>query len=75
MIRHLKLSNEMNPCSWILKTQGITFRDVAAGRVNRRSLGTEEDIVKAVETLENEIRKERAARALERMKVPKARGM
>ncbi|KAF8944077.1 hypothetical protein BGZ47_004675 [Haplosporangium gracile] len=75
VIRHLKLSNEMNPCSWILKSQGITFRDVAAGRVNRRSLGTEEDIIKAVETLENEIRKERAARALERMKVPKARIM
>ncbi|KAF9122872.1 hypothetical protein BGW39_009422 [Mortierella sp. 14UC] len=75
VIRHLKLSNEMNPCSWILKSQGITFRDVAAGRVNRRSLGSEDDIIRAVETLENEIRKARAARALERMKIPKARGM
>lgn len=75
VIRHLKLSNEMNPCSWILKSQGITFREVAAGRINRRSLGTEVDIVKAFETLEIEIRKERAARALERMKAPKTRGM
>ncbi|KAG0275277.1 DNA-directed RNA polymerases I II and III subunit RPABC2 [Linnemannia exigua] len=75
VIRHLKLSNEMNPCSWILKSRGITFRDVAAGRVNRRSLGSEDDIIKAVETLENEIRKARAARALERMKVSKTRGI
>lgn len=75
VIRHLKLSNELNPCSWILKSQGITFRDAAAGRVNRRSLGNEADIVNTVETLENEIRKGRAARALERMKVPKTRGM
>ncbi|KAG9068115.1 hypothetical protein KI688_011708 [Linnemannia hyalina] len=73
VIRHLKLSNEMNPCSWILKSQGITFRDVAAGRINRRSLGTDEDIVKAVEALENEVRKGKAARALERMNIPKAR--
>ncbi|KAG0377111.1 hypothetical protein BGX24_006684 [Mortierella sp. AD032] len=75
VIRHLKLSNEMNPCSWILKSRGILFREVAAGRVNRRSLGSEDDIIKAVETLENEIRKARAARALERMKIPKARGI
>ncbi|KAF9919876.1 hypothetical protein FBU30_010416 [Linnemannia zychae] len=75
VIRHLKLSSEMNPCSWILKSRGITFRDVAAGRVSRRALGTEEEINKLVETLENEIRKMRAARALERMKVPKAQGM
>ncbi|KAF9902468.1 hypothetical protein EC991_004844 [Linnemannia zychae] len=73
VIRHLKLSSEMNPCSWILKSQGITFRDVAAGRVDRQLLGSEDDIIKAVETLENEIRKARAARALERMKIPKTR--
>lgn len=75
VIRHLKLSDETNPCSLILKSQGITFRDVAAGRINRRILGSEDYIIKTFEMLENEIRKEKAVSALDRMKVPKGQGM
>ncbi|KAF9102770.1 hypothetical protein BGX29_004205 [Mortierella sp. GBA35] len=71
VIRHLKLSNEMNSCSWILKAQGITFRDVAAGRVTRQSLGREDDILRTVETLEEQLRKTRANRAFDLLKYPK----
>ncbi|KAF8929876.1 hypothetical protein BGZ52_001709, partial [Haplosporangium bisporale] len=65
--RHLKLSNEMNPCSLILKANGITFRDAAAGRVGRHQLGEEEDIRRTLDMLDEQARKTKASRAMELM--------
>ncbi|KAF9359476.1 hypothetical protein BGX26_012211 [Mortierella sp. AD094] len=67
VIRHLKLSNETNACSWILKTNNISFRDAAAGRVSREALGEESKIIQTLETLEEHARKARATRTLELM--------
>ncbi|KAF9950600.1 hypothetical protein BGZ72_007770 [Mortierella alpina] len=67
VIRHLKLSNETNPCSWMLKQKGITFREAAAGRVSREQLGEETEIRQTFETLEEEARKIKATRTLESM--------
>ncbi|KAF9949694.1 hypothetical protein BGZ65_007136 [Modicella reniformis] len=65
VIRHLKLSKELNACSFILKSKGISFRDAAAGRATRESLGEESEIREAFETLEEHARKTRATRTLE----------
>ncbi|KAF9965323.1 hypothetical protein BGZ70_005036 [Mortierella alpina] len=67
VIRHLKLSNETNPCSWMLKQKGITFREAAAGRVPREQLGEETEIRQRLETLEEEARKIKATKTLESM--------
>ncbi|KAF9576591.1 hypothetical protein EC968_006938 [Mortierella alpina] len=65
VIRHLKLSNETNACSRMLKQKGITFREAAAGRVPREQLGEEMEIRQRLETLEEEARKIRAKKTLE----------
>ncbi|KAF8965825.1 hypothetical protein BGZ46_000510 [Entomortierella lignicola] len=67
VIRHLKLSNETNACSWILKNNNISFRDAAAGRVTREALGEESKIQQTLETLEEHARKARATKTLELM--------
>ncbi|KAF8923690.1 hypothetical protein BGZ58_002654 [Dissophora ornata] len=67
VIRHLKLSNETNACAWILKSNGISFRDAAAGRVTREALGEESEIRQTLETLEEHARRTRASRTLEMM--------
>ncbi|KAF9897059.1 hypothetical protein BX616_006254 [Lobosporangium transversale] len=67
VIRHLKLSNETNACSWILKAHNISFRDAAAGRVTREALGEESKIRETLEALEEHARKARATRTLELM--------
>ncbi|KAG0367615.1 hypothetical protein BGZ54_003572 [Gamsiella multidivaricata] len=67
VIRHLKLSNETNACSWILKSKGVSFRDAAAGRATRESLGDEAEIRQTLEALEEHARKTRAIRTLEMM--------
>ncbi|CAO3568138.1 unnamed protein product [Mortierella alpina] len=67
VIRHLKLSNETNPCSWMLKQRGITFREAAAGRVPREQLGEETEIRQRLERLEEEARKIKATKTLESM--------
>ncbi|KAG0247248.1 hypothetical protein BG011_001814, partial [Mortierella polycephala] len=69
VIRHLKLSNELNACSKILKENGVSFRDAAAGRVARESLGEDKEIKQRLEVLEEEARKARAKRTLELMNV------
>ncbi|KAF9179411.1 hypothetical protein BGZ51_006931 [Haplosporangium sp. Z 767] len=69
VIRHLKLSNELNACSRILKASGVSFRDAAAGRVARESLGEDTEIKQRLEVLEEEARKVRAKRTLELMNI------
>ncbi|KAG0214350.1 hypothetical protein BGX28_002167 [Mortierella sp. GBA30] len=63
--RHLKIANEENPCAIILKMRGISFREVAAGRVKRCLLGDESLIKKSLEELEEQARKQRASRNLQ----------
>jgi len=63
--RHLKLANEQNPCAMILKNHGISFREAAAGRVQRSVLGDDAVIRRTLEQLEEQARKLRATKNLE----------
>lgn len=65
MIRHLKLSDERNACSWILRSRGIQYRDAASGKVTRESLGDEKDIRQQWESLEEDARKIRTSKNLD----------
>ncbi|KAG0251199.1 hypothetical protein BG011_007794 [Mortierella polycephala] len=63
--RHLKLANEQNPCAMILKHRGVSFREAAAGRVQRSFLGEENVIQTTLETLEEQARKTRTRKNME----------
>ncbi|KAG0053088.1 hypothetical protein BGZ83_001680 [Gryganskiella cystojenkinii] len=64
--RHLKLAGGQNPCSIILNSRGLSFRDAAAGRVSRGMLGDDEEgIRRLLERLEEQNRRARANRNLE----------
>ncbi|KAG0285511.1 hypothetical protein BGZ98_005479 [Dissophora globulifera] len=67
VIRHLKLSNETNACAWILKSKNISFRDAAAGRITRETLGDEAEIRESLEAMEEVVRRTRATRTMEMM--------
>ncbi|KAF9922132.1 hypothetical protein FBU30_007782 [Linnemannia zychae] len=64
--RHLKLAKERNPCAVILKDHGISFREVAAGRIQRSQLGDESILRKRFQSLEYEAKKIKAAKSLEK---------
>ncbi|KAF9195334.1 hypothetical protein BGZ51_002849 [Haplosporangium sp. Z 767] len=63
--RHLKLANEQNPCAVILKRRGVSFREAAAGRVQRSFLGEENAIQTMLEALEEQARKARTSKNME----------
>ncbi|GJJ78137.1 hypothetical protein EMPS_10496 [Entomortierella parvispora] len=63
--RHLKLANEQNPCSLILKSRGLNFRDAAAGRITREMLGGDEsEIRRMLDQLEDLSRRTKATKNL-----------
>ncbi|KAF9148764.1 hypothetical protein BG015_009490 [Linnemannia schmuckeri] len=64
--RHLKLAKEKNPCAVILKENGASFRDAAAGRVIRSQLGDEGALRRRFQQLENDAKKIKATKTLEK---------
>ncbi|KAF9083828.1 hypothetical protein BGX29_002884, partial [Mortierella sp. GBA35] len=64
--RHLKLAKEKNPCAVILKEHEVSFRDAAAGRITREFLGDESTLRRRYEELEEEVRKIKATKSLEK---------
>lgn len=64
--RHLRLANENNPCAVILKENGASFRDAAAGRVTRSQLGNEFALKRRFQELGDDAKKTRATKTLEK---------
>ncbi|KAF9548545.1 hypothetical protein EC957_006099 [Mortierella hygrophila] len=64
--RHLKLAEEKNPCAVILKENGASFRDAAAGRITRSRLGNEVALRKRFQELEDHTKKIKATKTLEK---------
>ncbi|KAF8942208.1 hypothetical protein BGZ47_006739 [Haplosporangium gracile] len=64
--RHLKLAKEKNPCAVILKENGASFRDAAAGRVTRSQLGDEGALRRRFQQLEDDAKKIKATKTLEK---------
>ncbi|KAG9071897.1 hypothetical protein KI688_006116 [Linnemannia hyalina] len=64
--RHLKLAEEKNPCAVILKENGASFRDAAAGRITRSRLGNEVVLRSRFQELEDHAKKIKATKTLEK---------
>lgn len=64
--RHLKLAKEKNPCAVILKENGASFRDAAAGRVTRIQLGNEFQLRRRFQELGDDAKKTKATKTLEK---------
>ncbi|KAF9138805.1 hypothetical protein BGX30_008736 [Mortierella sp. GBA39] len=64
--RHLKLAEEKNPCAVILKENGASFRDAAAGRITRSRLGNEVALRRRFQELEDYAKKIKATKTLEK---------
>ncbi|KAF9961181.1 hypothetical protein BGZ72_004511 [Mortierella alpina] len=62
--RHLKIANGQNPCAIILRTRGVGIKEVAAGRVQRSDLGDEAAIRSTLESLEEQVRKQKAGKVV-----------
>ncbi|KAG0081377.1 hypothetical protein BGZ90_008699 [Linnemannia elongata] len=64
--RHLRLANENNPCAVILKENGASFREAAAGRVTRSQLGNEFALKRRFQELGDDAKKTKATKTLEK---------